>query len=103
MKLFHKIILDRVKIMEQAISTNVPNLKSVRSSYFLFNSFIKICIDLMKALVVFTISKLLLDQIIFPFFYYTVTARTEIMFSLISSYETFNHTKQFSEISGTLF
>ena len=52
----HKITLDRVKIMEQAISIKVQILKNVLSSYFYFNFFIKICINLIKALVVFTIS-----------------------------------------------
>ena len=80
MKQLHKTTLDRVKIMKQAISTKVPNLENALSSYFFFNFFIKICINLIKALVVFTISKLLLERILFPHFYYKVTTRTEIMF-----------------------
>ena len=42
----------------------------------------------------FTISKLLLDQILFPYFYETVTTRTAIILSVISSYQTADHTKK---------
>ena len=48
----------------------------------------------MKALVVFIISKLLIDRILFPYFYCTVTTRTEIMFCAMNSYETADHIKK---------
>ena len=44
--------------------------------------------------VVFTVTELVLDRILCSYFYYTLTTTTKIMFSIISSYETVDHTEE---------